>query len=301
MIPGLGSRRIRAVGAPPSVVTPFYETNFSGSTVGTNNAAIEAIPNVFSWDGGPARIQNYDPADVALSTDPLPVGYDFMSVPENFLNFQYSITANDSWDEQRFALPAAIRSGTMAFEYDWLVPSNWNASSVTAGSNQHKIFALWRDSYTVTPGRVLVLLEAWREDAFETATKARLRVVGTGSSQNFSGTYGLYSNFINRDNSAVIRPGVRCQLRVLVSMSTSKFSNDGVFKVWIDGTLVWSLETMPLWSQEDPSPSAADMTWTNGYLMGYKNGAYLPTPSGNERVCFGITNFKAYNTDSGWV
>jgi hypothetical protein len=163
------------------------------------------------------------------------------------------------------------------FQYDLYVDTDFDYQNTSPNNN--KFIRLWGDDYGE---RNKVGASLFYNGSYEENTTLRYEYVQHGEtgvetngspSVQFVPTAGL---------------GTWRQFRLHFKIVSSDGAADGVFQLWIDGTLVYDLDAV------NQRYVTGVNYWNALYLFGSDNAEYLVTTD------FYLKAFKAYDTDPGW-
>lgn len=235
-------------GAPPVTSTPdsgFFTDSFeSGDLTATGGG--------FSWGD-----TNYGeaPGDlVQVNTDQAKTG-------SYALMFRNGGTAGgDSWAEQRFELGADYTE--IYFKYDLYYPSNYEHRS---GNN--KFFELWSGSRD-TNG-IWVTFNVWDDPSRSNAVDGILSTTmeGNTSPVNTSAHHRYDTDLEPQITPSLLGQWNRFVIRMKVGTTAG---NDGIFQCWINGSLAYDRQDLPMYSSVSNDFSA-------GYIWGWANSGYAVT------------------------
>ena len=256
-------KRVR--GAAAGGVTPFFSDDFAG--LQRNDA------NGFTWgsvSGSGVSMQSFD-------------GYDC-------IRFRYTTSGNQ---ENRYDMGRYLNEFWKEFYIH--IPSNF---TLPATGNNNKLWQIWRDTYSdFAGGTQQVGMEYWNfsgsPQAFATG-RAMSRKMQSGSGQyaitDIVGDANNQTPLIGSTGPITIDSWNR--VRIAAKGSSAFGVSDGYYKVWFNDTLYTNVTSIPL---HNTYSTPTDVTFRNGYFMGYANMAFAA------QTDFHIRGVKFYDTDPGWV
>lgn len=264
----VGSTTVTVGGAPPTPPPegdPFYSTSFASGTVASDNDA-----NGFTWGS---------PKNTAVVT------FDSRTA----LRFRYTPGGGGTQQaEQRFNMGQDLPE--VWIEYDLHIPANF--AHVNVSPNNNKFFMIWNTVYGSGSGTWQAGYEFQRSGA-ASSTIRPMSSKEFGTNASFVTSSGLGhpdqgKAFIGAGNP--LTPDAWHQIRLYFARSSAGGASDGVFQMWIDGTLFASMTNGPFRNLDN----IGDTVLRNGYFMGTANALYT------EQTDFHMTDVSFYSTDPGW-
>lgn len=180
-------------------------------------------------------------------------------------------------------------------EYDLTFPANYVHRNDIVDTDNNKFGQFWYNTYADTSGGTCqVGLEM---DLSGTDTVIRMMARRwdynqvDSSGPNFSPT-GQGAVLVG--TGGVITLGVAAQIRLHCRAASAFDAEDGVWQMWVNGTILCSITTARLWNFDVGSGPGASTLFRNYYLMGYSNSGYLA------QTDFIVDNLKIYYASPGW-
>jgi len=243
---------------PPAEVQPFFADDFaSGDFSHTENGA--------SWGSS------------NIGVGPLGGSIDVVSEAARF-RFAANSAGQDNWVEKRFALGRTIRSCWIRMNVTW--PGNFVVRD-EAQDNNKLLRLFWLADYDLDTGKVGV---SFLHDSTVATTNASLvfevRIAGAGMGM-------VPGQFANRVPILAAERGNSVEYGFEFILSATNSSNDGVMRMWKNGSLVWSITGLDIHANHDG--------WDGGYLMGWANSGY------DEQTDFLIDDVEFYDERPDWA
>jgi len=259
-------------GAPvdPPSGDPFYES-------GTTEATVRENANGFTWNGTGSRVV------VAA----VPAGRSGHGIR---FRFGPDAAGSNSNAEQRFNLGRYVSH--LWLQYDVFIPSNFIHRD-DGGTLNNKFIWLWRDVYSDTAGGTWRISSEYNRNS---DTESRIRAMtsrwdSNASSSNGYSPTGQATPFISPTGPLVI--GAWNQLRMEFKAASGWGAENGIHRIWVNGTLYLETTTGKFWNFFEESP--ADCVLRNGYFFGASNSGFA------DETDFFIYAPKFYDTDPGWL
>lgn len=252
---------------PPSSGGAFFEDSFES---GDLSKTTTSDGSTWEWIAPALSVDSGDATDGTQSVS-MVFGPDADESDSSAqLNFDFGKALSEVW-----------------VEYDLYIPSNFNHRSQASVTN-NKFFQFNFDGSTYQA----LTIEYVEGGGGYSDLKRFLSASETpGGSINWptdAQVNPTVENFIGVGAAYTMNPGNWYQIRVHFKSSTDGTSDDGTAELFVDGTLIKSLD----WAYWNISTSGQV---NGGYVLGYANSGF------DSATEFRVDNFKCYDSDPGWV
>lgn len=267
-----------------SSVTPTYNTDFEALAAGTNSASGFAPINNSSWGYWYTLVSNRITAD--SETTLLPSGYPGATSPTKALRFRFAGTTapNDAWSEARFLLYNPVPE--LWIEYQLFCPANY-IHRTQSGSLNNKFFRIWRENAEYGPNICKLGVDTYRSsNTVSTGWVGANEYPSSSFSPFQSGT-----TLISATGPIVI--GEWNVIRFHCKTASSATSDDGIFKMWVNGSL-YASKTDGAFYPWDTTLQNQSPYFRSMYFMGAANSGFTDT------TLFLIDDLKMYDQNPGW-
>ncbi len=167
----------------------------------------------------------------------------------------------------------------------WIwIPADYAHGDISGGTTNNKLFAMYGQTYGGSGSdRAQVLLELWDVGGGD----SRLRVMHNPNGGGTAFTTDWVAPFITADGP--MRRGQWNRLRYHADVGSGPGANDGVIRIWVGDTQIYSNTAVPLYPAGGSHPY-----FEHGYLWGANNGDYAASTQ------FYEDDFAIYVEDPGW-